>query len=150
MPSTPLRSTGPFCLSLTDAVVAALRATATREELVALMKAVAREMGFRYYALAHHNDFGNRAPIVLTSEPIRRPSLIVLSVNTGTGATQSEEDGENGDRRDRATCLRSRGPRDVDAIFRKFWSRPRNRRCCTQQLPNSRRFARPASADGAS
>lgn len=56
MPSEPVRPRSPFHLDLTNIVVDALRAIATRDELVALMEAVAREMGFRHYALIHHDD----------------------------------------------------------------------------------------------
>ena len=52
-------SVGPsksFRLSLTDEVVMALRATASQSELASLMNVVAREMGFRHYALIHHDD----------------------------------------------------------------------------------------------
>lgn len=41
---------------MADAVLRALRATATPEELAALMEAVTREFGCRYYALIHHDD----------------------------------------------------------------------------------------------
>jgi len=61
MPSNPKWPGSLFCLALTDAVVGALRTLATRDELVSLMDAVAREMGFRYYALIHHDDL--RAPL---------------------------------------------------------------------------------------
>lgn len=67
MSATLFPATTPFCLSLTSSVVAALRTAATRDELVTLLEAVAREMGFRYYALAHHDDL--RIP---------RPDLIDL------------------------------------------------------------------------
>src|SRR5687768_17563219 len=60
MPSDPIRSRRPFNLALTSTVVSALRATAARDDLNALMKAVAGEMGFRHYALIHHDDL--RAP----------------------------------------------------------------------------------------
>lgn len=56
MPSAFARSRKPFCLALTHLVVDALRSVATREELVGLMEAVTREMGFRHYALIHHDD----------------------------------------------------------------------------------------------
>lgn len=56
MPSESARSRSRFCLALTNDVVEALRATATREDLVALMEAVTREMGFRHYALIHLDD----------------------------------------------------------------------------------------------
>lgn len=56
MPFNSPYPTHPFCLALTSSVVAALRMTATREELVTLMEAIAREMGFRHYALIHHDD----------------------------------------------------------------------------------------------
>jgi len=60
--SSILRPKGPYCLALTDAVVGALRATRVREELVMLMEAVARDMGFRYYALVHHDDLREQRP----------------------------------------------------------------------------------------
>jgi len=66
-PIPPIWPRNLFCLALTNSVVAALRATATRSELVTLMEAIAREMGFRYYALAHHDDL--RVP---------RPDLVDL------------------------------------------------------------------------
>lgn len=60
MPPDPASSRTPFCLALTSVVVDALRETSTRDELSALMEAVAREMDFRHYALIHHDDL--RAP----------------------------------------------------------------------------------------
>lgn len=62
MPSDPVRPRRPFCLALTNTVVSALRATATRDDLVTLMKAVAREMEFRHYALIHHDDLRPQRP----------------------------------------------------------------------------------------
>ncbi|MDB5579281.1 MAG: LuxR family transcriptional regulator [Bradyrhizobium sp.] len=50
------------CLTLTSAVVEALRNTANRDELVRLMESVAREMRFRYYALIHHDDLRTPRP----------------------------------------------------------------------------------------
>ena len=48
---------GNLCrLALTDTIVGTLRAITTRGALVALMEVVAREMGFRHYALIHHDD----------------------------------------------------------------------------------------------
>jgi LuxR family quorum-sensing system transcriptional regulator CciR len=44
------------CLALADAVIRALRTTTTSSELVTLMETVAHEMGFRHYALIHHDD----------------------------------------------------------------------------------------------
>lgn len=41
---------------LANAVVSELRAVASREDLETLVADIAREMGFRYYALAHHAD----------------------------------------------------------------------------------------------
>lgn len=49
-----------FCLELANSIVDALRATETRDALVTLMEAVTREMGFRYYILAHHYDLRER------------------------------------------------------------------------------------------
>ena len=46
----------PPCLALIDSVVRALRATSTRKELLALMGAIACDIGFRHYALIHHDD----------------------------------------------------------------------------------------------
>src|SRR3546814_18317107 len=62
MPSDPEWSRSLFCLALTDAVIGALRAIATRDELVSLMEAIAREMGFRHYALIHHDDLRESRP----------------------------------------------------------------------------------------
>lgn len=56
MPSDPAWRRGRFGLALTSAVVDALRATTTRDDLVALMEAATHEMGFRHYALIHHDD----------------------------------------------------------------------------------------------
>lgn len=50
------RSKRNYCLELTARLVGELRSIKTRGELVTLMEAVTREMGFRYYALAHHDD----------------------------------------------------------------------------------------------
>lgn len=51
-----------FGLDLTNAVVGALRAAATRHELTTLMEAVAREMHFHHYALIHHDDLRTARP----------------------------------------------------------------------------------------
>lgn len=56
MPSDPEWRASLHCLTLTDVVVGALREIASRDELVTLMEAIAREMGFRHYALIHHDD----------------------------------------------------------------------------------------------
>lgn len=45
-----------FSLALASSAVAVLRAAASPGEIATLIEAVAREMGFRYYALAHHDD----------------------------------------------------------------------------------------------
>lgn len=44
------------CLALADAFIRAVRTVPTQGDLAALMEAVAREMGFRHYALIHHDD----------------------------------------------------------------------------------------------
>lgn len=49
-----------FCLELAGSVVGALRAIATCTELATLMEAVTREMGFRHYALIHHDDLRSK------------------------------------------------------------------------------------------
>ena len=49
-------SQGLSCLALTNAVVEALRAAGTRDELVTLIQIVTLEMGFRHYAMIHHGD----------------------------------------------------------------------------------------------
>jgi LuxR family quorum-sensing system transcriptional regulator CciR len=56
MPPDRTRARKLSCLALTDAVVQALGRVATRNDLGLLMEALTREMGFRYYALAHHDD----------------------------------------------------------------------------------------------
>jgi len=62
MPSTPRWQRTSFGLELTSTIVSALRATVTTTELKALMKAVALEMGFRHYALIHHDDLRVPSP----------------------------------------------------------------------------------------
>lgn len=62
MPSVPARPRSQFCLALTSVVVEALRSTTTRDEVATLMEAVAREMGFRHYALVHHDDLRSSRP----------------------------------------------------------------------------------------
>lgn len=49
-------------LALTSGVVDALRSVDRRDALVTLMEAVARELGFRYYALVHHDDLREKPP----------------------------------------------------------------------------------------
>lgn len=44
------------CLSLTDAVVRALRSVTSLDELTAMMDVITHEMGFSYFALAHHDN----------------------------------------------------------------------------------------------
>src|SRR3546814_2397849 len=43
-------------LALTSAIVDALREATTSQALAALMNAVTRAMGFRHFALIHHDD----------------------------------------------------------------------------------------------
>lgn len=62
MPSDTRWPGGLICLALTDAVVGALRAVASRDALVSLMEAIAREMDFRHYALIHHDDLRRSPP----------------------------------------------------------------------------------------
>lgn len=54
--SEPFFAQSLASLALTSTVIEALRSANTRDTLVTLMEAVTREMGFRYYALAHHDD----------------------------------------------------------------------------------------------
>ncbi len=56
MPSGRSRSRRLSCLALADAFIRAVRTTTTRDELAALMEAVARDMGCRHFALIHHDD----------------------------------------------------------------------------------------------
>ena len=56
MPSASLLQRMPSCLALASAVIDELRTTTTRDDLTALMSAITRELGFRYYALIHHDD----------------------------------------------------------------------------------------------
>ena len=62
MPSSPQWPENIYCLALTDAVVGALRTVVSQGELMSLMEAIAREMGFRYYALIHHDDLRTPRP----------------------------------------------------------------------------------------
>jgi len=56
MPTYSSRLGSGYYLALTNAVVDALRSVRTVGELTTLMEAIAREMGFRYFALIHHDD----------------------------------------------------------------------------------------------
>lgn len=47
---------------MADAFLRALRKTATKEELASLMEAVTHDMGFRHYALIHHDDLRSAPP----------------------------------------------------------------------------------------
>lgn len=49
-----------FCLSLTQSVISALRTSTDLLDLRRLMEAVTLEMGFRYYAIVHHDDLRAR------------------------------------------------------------------------------------------
>jgi hypothetical protein len=51
-----IRPRNCFGLALTSGVIGALRTATSNSDLVGLMEAVAREMGFRHYALIHHDD----------------------------------------------------------------------------------------------
>jgi DNA-binding CsgD family transcriptional regulator len=56
MPTGRPRSRKASCLALADAFLRAVRTTATTGDLVTLMEAVSRDMGFRHFALIHHDD----------------------------------------------------------------------------------------------
>lgn len=62
MSLTSPRSRHRSCLALAHSVVNALRATTASDDLAALMGSVARELGFRYYALIHHDDLRMSPP----------------------------------------------------------------------------------------
>lgn len=49
-------------LSLADAFIRAVRATSTVAELATLMDGVCHELGFRHYALIHHDDLRQARP----------------------------------------------------------------------------------------
>lgn len=49
-------------LALTDAFLRAVRRVATKSELATLMEAVTRDIGFRHYALIHHDDLRSAPP----------------------------------------------------------------------------------------
>jgi DNA-binding CsgD family transcriptional regulator len=49
-------------IAFADGIVRALRTVRTRSELAMLVEAVARDMGFRYYALVHHDDLRQPRP----------------------------------------------------------------------------------------
>lgn len=51
---------GASFLNYADAIVRALRAIDGRPDLVALMETIARDLGFRHYALVHHDDLRMR------------------------------------------------------------------------------------------
>lgn len=60
--SSLLQPKGSSCLELTNSIVGALRTTETRDQLATLMEAFTREMGFRYYAVVHHDDLRVERP----------------------------------------------------------------------------------------
>lgn len=62
MPCFPATPKGTFFLALTSLVIDTLRTISTRDELVRLMASVTREMGFRHYALIHHDDLRTSEP----------------------------------------------------------------------------------------
>lgn len=45
-----------FCASTVDSVLRALAGTRTSDELATLMDTISRELGFRHFALIHHDD----------------------------------------------------------------------------------------------
>lgn len=49
------------CLSLTDTVVRAIRSVTVTGDLLTIMGVVSRELGFRYFALAHHDNSADAA-----------------------------------------------------------------------------------------
>lgn len=56
------------CVAATDTILRALARVSERDELAGLMNAMTRELGFRYYALIHHDD--------LRGEPADRVKLL--------------------------------------------------------------------------
>lgn len=52
----------PSFLALTDGVIEALRKTSSNGDLRSLMSDVAAAMGFRYFALIHHEDLSSAPP----------------------------------------------------------------------------------------
>jgi len=56
------------CSKTIDAVLRALAAIATKAELATLMAAITNELGFRHYALIHHDD--------LRGDPEQRVKLL--------------------------------------------------------------------------
>ncbi len=50
------RSRTTSCLALADAFIRAVRTTRTESDLFALMEAITQDMGFRWFALIHHDD----------------------------------------------------------------------------------------------
>lgn len=60
--SEPVFMQGLSHLALTSAIVDALRSVDTRNALISLMEAITREMGFRHYALIHHDNLCEPRP----------------------------------------------------------------------------------------
>lgn len=56
------------CVAATDAILRVLAQVSERDELAGLMNAMTRELGFRYYALIHHDN--------LRGEPADRVKLL--------------------------------------------------------------------------
>ena len=89
MPSNPKQPRNPIYLALTDAVVGSLRAIKARDELATLMEAIAREMGFRHYALIHHDDLRTQRSIASISKTILWRLLSSLSASIAIAAIRS-------------------------------------------------------------
>ena len=50
------------CVAFSDAIIGTLTRVSSHKELVQLMESIARDMGFRYYALIHHDDLRQLRP----------------------------------------------------------------------------------------
>lgn len=55
-------ATGRNWVGCADAVVRSLRSVTSQDDLASLMLAMIRELGFRYYALIHHDDLRTAGP----------------------------------------------------------------------------------------
>lgn len=62
MPGKPASPIDRYSLSLTHSVISALQTCQSCSELEYLLRSIAREMGFHYYALVHHDDLRHFRP----------------------------------------------------------------------------------------
>ncbi len=77
------------CAKSVDSVLRALATIATKAELATLMAAITKELGFRHYALIHHDDLRGDQSNASNSSPILLRRRKESSANARGAATLS-------------------------------------------------------------